>query len=93
MSRENQQREWLVWRENNCTGAVAIKAVSARDAAAEWGRQEDWNTAEYSIAGGATVRVHVCPAYSDGPIQRFDVYAITDPCYMARPVREEEAEE
>jgi hypothetical protein len=79
--------EWRVWREED--GAMrdyahVIRAPSAGRAAELWAAQYDYDTAEYSIAGGSTiVTVQVAAVLRPEEVRSFRVRGICEPQYTA----------
>lgn len=55
-----------------------------REAATEWARWNDWNSAEYAIVGGKDAEVCVYDEHS-GAVSRWTVSGEAVPQYRARP--------
>lgn len=75
---------WRVWcpdqGEDGPDDGRDIRAVDAAAAVEEWAEQDDINSADYSIVGGATERLHV----QDGDdVLTFDVTGRAEPVYTA----------
>lgn len=77
---------YLIWSEE--TGpddGLRIKAVDGEAAAEEWAKRDDWDSAEYMIASGGSVRV-VVRNEGDGTETLYRVTGEAEPVYTAREV-------
>lgn len=72
-----------VWREDDPSHVSKINAFDAEEAAKEWARVDDWNSAEYAIVGGREEPTLVVQS-ADNIVRRFTVTGESVPHYMAR---------
>ena len=79
--------KYKVWCDNYDTGpeeGLLIDAVDSSQAAELWAKHHDQTSAEYSIAHGDSVVVHVRPE-TGVEILSFEVYGEAVPHYWIKP--------
>ena len=84
---EKQLPIWLVWapeRGETEADARGIEALDAGQAAEDFAEWDDNNSAEYSVARGEEITVHVRGTDLGAEVQRFRVSGEYVPSYMTR---------
>jgi hypothetical protein len=81
-------RVWEPKEGGTFDDARTVRAYDAKDAAEEWAKREDWNSAEYYIVSGKhEPTVCVVPADESDPARQFVVTGESHPVYHATEVK------